>query len=72
MRLPTAWQMLGVHGQPVGTVNACGIDLHTGRIKYLVLETPWQTLTVPWQAVRVDAVHGRFQLCTRQPATSAD
>jgi len=62
MRLPQTWQMLGLHGQVVGKVESCGIDMHTGRIKYLVLETPWQTLTIPWQTVCVESSQGRFQL----------
>lgn len=62
VRLPRPWPMLGVHGQPVGTVDACGIDLKTGRINYLMLETPWQTLKIPWQTVRVDEDRGRFQM----------
>lgn len=62
MRLPQTWEMLGLHGQALGRVDTCGVDLQTGRISYLVLETPWQTLSIPWQAVDVDNRHSRFQL----------
>ena len=76
MRLPHTWQMLGLHGQPVGKVDVCGVDLQTGRIMYLVLETPWQTLTIPWQAINVDNSQRRFQLRGRhrqdQPTTTQD
>ncbi|RLQ20643.1 hypothetical protein DWB85_16715 [Seongchinamella sediminis] len=62
MRLPQTWELLGLHGQALGRVDACGVDLQTGRISYLILETPWQTLSIPWQAVHVDNRHNRFQL----------
>ncbi len=54
--------MLGVHGQRIGSVEACGIDLASGRIRYLILATAWQTISVPWERVRLDRDNRRFQL----------
>lgn len=61
------WEMLGMHGQQLGEVGACGIDLLSGQILYLVLDTPWQELTIPWQNVSVDAAAGIFQLRSAPP-----
>ena len=60
--LPRRWQMLGVHGQRIGSVEACGIDLDSGRMRYLVLATALQTISVPWERVRLDRDNKRFQL----------
>lgn len=52
--LPAQWQMLGVHGQHIGSVDACGIDLDSGRVAYVLLVTPLQSITIPWERVQFD------------------
>jgi hypothetical protein len=61
------WKMVGKHGQQLGEVGTCGIDLVSGRVLYLVLDTPWQALPIPWQSVSVDATTCRFRLRSGAP-----
>lgn len=70
-RLARKWLVVGLRGQQVGTAESCVIDLDSGRIKYLLLTTPWQTLKVPWQSVSVDAEHERFQLLSARSGLRA-
>lgn len=70
--------MVGLQGQQVGTVEYCGLELESGRVKYVLLTTPWQTLKIPWQSVCVDTKRDRFRLqpakdcrCARNQESSA-
>lgn len=68
VQLPYRWTMLGVHGQQLGTVGSLSVDLENGRVAYLVLETQWQRLHIPWQQVYVeqeDSGRLRFKLRSR-------
>ena len=60
--LPRQWEMAGVHGQHLGFVDALGIDFDSGRIAYVVLATPWQTIMIPWDRVQLDRRGDRLQL----------
>lgn len=62
VQLPREWILLGLRGQRLGTVASCGLDMQSGRVKYLVLATPWQQLKIAWQSVQVDTTRECFRL----------
>jgi sporulation protein YlmC with PRC-barrel domain len=58
--------LLGLKGARLGTVRETYIDLRSGQVAFLVVETPsllggsGKFQPVPWSAVRYDGVAGAF------------
>jgi hypothetical protein len=56
------WPVLGLQGQKLGSIVRCAFDADTGRLKYLELQTSWQTIHLDWPHLRFDEQLQSFKL----------
>ncbi len=56
------WPVLGLQGQKLGNIVRCAFDADTGRLKYLELQTSWQTIHLDWPNLRFDEQLQSFKL----------
>lgn len=56
------WPVLGLHGQKLGNIVCCAFDARTGRLKYLELQTSWQTIHLDWPNLEFDENQQSFKV----------
>jgi hypothetical protein len=56
------WPVLGLQGQKLGSIVRCALDAGSGRLKYLELQTPWQTIHLDWPHLEFDEHQQSFKV----------
>ncbi len=62
------WPVLGLQGQKLGSIVRCAFDAGTGELKYLELQTSWQTIHLDWPNLRFDEKQQVFKLSKHHQA----
>jgi sporulation protein YlmC with PRC-barrel domain len=71
-KLEQSWPVVGLKGQRLGTVERCAIDINTGVVKYLQLQTAWQMIDIDWQGLTFDKERQHFRLLPSGSARRSD
>lgn len=71
-KLEQPWPVVGLKGQRLGTVERCAIDINTGVVKHLQLQTAWQNIDIDWQGLTFDQDRQYFRLLPSGSARRSD